>query len=199
MSGPLDALTAPWREAFHLMWEAYAAGTIPVGAVLVDEGGEIASRGRNRIFDTATDGQLGRTRLAHAELNALAALPSTRTYEGFTLYSVLEPCHLCLGAAFAARVGTVRYAAADPYGGAVGKLVPSRDHLVHPVAVEGPLPGDAGRLPELLLVAHFLWRVPGGEFVRFYREASPELVEAAAAIPPPDAGATLEDAFAALQ
>jgi len=32
----------------------------------------------------------------------------------------------------------------------------------------------------------------------FYRERSPELVEAARALPPPDSGAGLADAFAAL-
>ena len=41
------------------MWEAYAAGTIPVGAVIVDERGEVVSRGRNRIFDDASGAQLG--------------------------------------------------------------------------------------------------------------------------------------------
>jgi tRNA(adenine34) deaminase len=179
------------------MWEAYAAGTIPVGAVVVDEAGAVVARGRNRIHDDAVERQLGRTRLAHAEVNALALLRPPRTYEAFTLYSALEPCHLCVAAAFSARVGVVRYAAEDPYAGGVGKLVPGPDHLTHPVAFEGPLPGAAGIVPELLHIAHMLWRVPDGNFVRFYRRARPELVAAAAVLPPPDAGATLADAFAA--
>ena len=48
---------APWPEVFSLMWEAYLAGTIPVGAVVVDPAGEVVCRGRNRIFDDACDGQ----------------------------------------------------------------------------------------------------------------------------------------------
>jgi hypothetical protein len=142
--------------------------------------------------------QLGRTRLAHAELNALLDLSAERTYEDFTLYTALEPCHLCLSAMYSVRVGNLRYAAVDPYGGAVGKLLPSADHDAHPVTVEGPLPGAAGRLPELLHVAHFLWRLPDSNFMRVYRSTRPELVAAAKALPPPRSGATLADAVAAL-
>ena len=180
------------------MWESYLAGTIPVGAVIVDEAGHVVSSGRNRIFDDPRDGQVGRTRLAHAELNALTALTSKRTYEGFTLYSALEPCHMCLSAAIAVRVGSLRYAASDPYGGAVGKLVASHDHEAHPLSIEGPLAGAPGRLPELLLVAHFLWRVPSGSVTSFYQTARPDVIAGAEALPAPDSGATLADAVAAL-
>jgi tRNA(Arg) A34 adenosine deaminase TadA len=181
------------------MWEAYAVGTIPVGAVVADSDGVVVSRGRNRILDPEAHAtQLGRTRLAHAEINALLELDASRTFESFTLYTALEPCHLCLAAAYSARVGRVSFAGEDPYGGAVGKLVPGPDHLAHPVAVEGPLPGAAGLLPELLHVAHFLWRLPDGNVLRLYRAERPGLVAAAAKLPPPRSGATLEDAVGAL-
>ena len=152
------------------MWEAYLAGTIPVGAVVVDETGEVVSRARNRTFDDPRDGHLGGSRLAHAELNALVALTSERTYEGFTLYTTLEPCHLCLSAAISVRIGSLRYAAPDPQAGAVGKLVPSRDHEAHPLNVEGPLPGAPGRLAELLHLAHCLWRSPRRRRGKFLSE-----------------------------
>jgi tRNA(Arg) A34 adenosine deaminase TadA len=129
------------------MWDAYVAGTIPVGAVVVDDAGEVVSRGRNRIFDDAHDTSLARSRLAHAELNALIPLGSERTYEALSLYTALEPCHLCLSAAISVRIGTLHYAAPDPYGGAVGKLIPSRDHDAHPVRSRGHWPALAGRLP----------------------------------------------------
>ena len=193
-----DALPAPWPDVFALMWEAYLAGTIPVGAVVVDEAGQLVTSGRNRIFDHPLEGQLGRSRLAHAELNALAGLPSERTYEGCTLYTSLEPCHLCLSATISVRIGSLRYAAPDPYAGAVGKLVPSKDHEAHPLGVEGPLRGAPGRLPELLHVAHMLWRAPTGGVASFYRRLDPGLVAAAQKLPAPGSGATLVDAFAAL-
>ena len=37
-----------WRCAFRQAWAAYVAGTIPVGAVVVDPHGVIAAEGRNR-------------------------------------------------------------------------------------------------------------------------------------------------------
>jgi tRNA(adenine34) deaminase len=194
-----DELPAPWPEVFSLMWEAYLAGTIPVGAVVVDEAGAVVSRGRNRIFDGPRDGQLSGSRLAHAELNALVALTSQRTYEGFTLYTSLEPCHLCLSATISVRIGTLRYAAQEPYAGALGKLVPSADHEAHPLKVEGPLNGAPGSLPELLHLAHCLWRVPSRGVSSFYRSFKPELVAAAQTLPAPDSGASLTDAFAALR
>jgi tRNA(Arg) A34 adenosine deaminase TadA len=40
-----------WRGAFRQAWAAYVAGTIPVGAVVVDPHGVIAAEARNRIFD----------------------------------------------------------------------------------------------------------------------------------------------------
>jgi len=177
------------------MWDAYDAGTIPVGAVIIDGAGNVVSRGRNRIFNTAADGQLAATRLAHAEMNALVRLRASRTYQDHALYTALEPCHLCLSAAVTARVGTLHYAAADPYGGAVGKLIPSRDHEAHPLSVDGPLATEAGRLPELLLVAHFLWRRPDGDVAKFYRERFPQVVEEARRLPLPNSGATLGDAL----
>ena len=178
-------LEAPWDEVFELMWEAYRAGTVPVGAVVTDESGAIVARGRNRIFDEPAGRELGASRLAHAEINALSALSSDRTYEGWTLWSALEPCHLCLSAAHSVRVGTVRFAGRDHYGGATGKLVPSVDHLAHPLVVEGPLDGEAGRIPELLLVALFLWRRPEGDVVRYFAENDPDLVMRARGIEPP--------------
>jgi tRNA(Arg) A34 adenosine deaminase TadA len=193
----LGRYDGPWIDVFVLMWEAYEAGTIPVGAVLADETGRIAARGRNRIFDRPDDHELGGTRLAHAEVNALLALSSDETYEGWTLYTALEPCHVCLAATFSARVGRLRFASADAYGGAVGKLLPSPDHTAHPVTVEGPLDGPAGLLPEALLVAHCLWRRPEGDVVRFYREERPELFGLAQTLPVPGAGGTLPGVYAA--
>lgn len=179
------------------MWEAYLAGTIPVGAVLADEQRVIVSRGRNRIFTAPTEGALGGTRLGHAEINALIGLPTERTYPELTLYSSLEPCHLCLSAATMSRIGAVRYAANDPYAGAVGKLLESEYTRRNPVRVEGPLPGSAGRFPELLHLRHMLWRVPDSPGLgAYYRRVKPDFVELALRIPAPSDATTLDDAFA---
>ena len=187
-----------WDKVFDLMWEAYCAGTIPVGAVVADESGEVICQGRNRTYDVAFEGELAGIRMAHAEVNALSQLTSDRTYEGHTLYSTLEPCHLCLSAAFAVRVGKVRYAAEEPYGGGVGKLIPSIDHIRHPVVIEGPLDDSRGAFAGAVQIAHFLWRLPGGRVVAYYSELRPDLVAAARLLPPPDAKASLAEAFSTL-
>ena len=85
----------PWREAFRLAWKAFGAGSIPVGAVVVDESGSVVARGRTRIFETtAAPGQLAGTRLAHAEVNALAQLLPSKRLDRSTLYTTVEPCAL---------------------------------------------------------------------------------------------------------
>ena len=40
-----DEFAVPWPEVFSLMWEAYLAGTIPVGAVVVDATGKSFAAG----------------------------------------------------------------------------------------------------------------------------------------------------------
>jgi tRNA(adenine34) deaminase len=109
-----------WRCAFRQAWAAYVAGTIPVGAVVVDPNGAIAAEGRNRIFDTGDPprGQLSGSWLAHAEVNAIAQIDAerSRTADGWAVYSTLEPCPMCAGAitlAFRGRI-TVAYACGDP-------------------------------------------------------------------------------------
>jgi len=192
----LELLESPWLEVFELMWEAYLAGTIPVGAVVAAPDGGVAARGRNRIFDAAHEGQLAGTRLGHAEINALVGLDCERTHEELTLYTALEPCHLCLAAATTARVGAVRYAGEDPFGGAVGKLLPSEDMRRHPLVIEGPLPGAAGLLPELLHLRHMLWRVPDSNVAALYQRERPELFARALDIPAPPEATTLAAALA---
>ena len=109
-----------WRCAFGQAWASYVAGTIPVGAVVVDPHGVIAAEARNRIFDAGDlpRGQLAGSWLAHAELNAIAQIAAERstTAEGWAVYSTWEPCPLCAGAitvAFRGRI-TVGYACRDP-------------------------------------------------------------------------------------
>jgi hypothetical protein len=61
--------------------------------------------------------------------------------------------------------------------------------------IVGPLPGTAGELPELLHVAHFLWRAPASNILDFYRRTRPAVVARAKALPKPDSGSTLDEAF----
>lgn len=87
--------------------EAYRAGEVPVGAVLVKEG-EMIATGYNR-----REGLQDPT--AHAELLAIRAaaevMGSWRLTET-TLYVTLEPCTMCAGAIIQSRIARLVFGTA---------------------------------------------------------------------------------------
>jgi tRNA(adenine34) deaminase len=109
---------AQWMtEALALAERAGAAGEIPVGAVIVDRGGQIIGRGSNRR-------QSGDP-LGHAELIAIrqaAEVIGDWRLEGTTMVVTLEPCAMCAGALVNARVGRLIFGAFDPKAGFCGSL-----------------------------------------------------------------------------
>lgn len=106
------------RHALELARRAQAEGEVPVGAVVVlDE--KVIGEGWNRPISAADP-------TAHAEIQAMRAAASTRkNYRlvGATLYVTLEPCAMCVGAMFHARIRRVVFGAADPKTGAAGSTV----------------------------------------------------------------------------
>jgi len=114
-------LEKPWQACFELGWESFKKGSVPIGAVIVDDKGEIVSRGRNMIFeDKADPPEIARHKIAHAELNAILKLseydhPNIRKY---TIYTTTEPCPMCFGMIVMVNLRNVRYAAKDRYAGA---------------------------------------------------------------------------------
>lgn len=68
-----------------LAWEAYRAGSLPVGAVVVDSSSEPVGQARStRHEDIQVPNQLANTRIAHAEVNALAQLPCKGSFQGMS-------------------------------------------------------------------------------------------------------------------
>lgn len=104
--------------ALDLAREAASLDEVPVGAVVVKEG-EIVGRGFNQ--------PIGRhDPTAHAEVMALrdaAARLGNYRLPGCTLYVTLEPCAMCIGAIFHARIGRVVFGARDPKTGAAGSVI----------------------------------------------------------------------------
>ena len=122
------------RLALDQAYNAWALGEIPVGAVVIKDGGVIAT-GFNQPI-----GQCDPT--AHAEIQAIRAaadwLGNYRLGE-CTLYVTLEPCAMCAGAIQHARVTRLVYGAADPKTGACGSVIDlfSQPQLNHHTTVRG--------------------------------------------------------------
>lgn len=122
------------RRALELAQRAQQEGEVPVGAVVVrDE--RIVGEGWNRPI-AASDPT------AHAEIQAMrAASAALRNYRllGTTLYVTLEPCAMCVGAMFHARIGRVVFGAADPKTGTAGSTIDlfREKRLNHHTMVEG--------------------------------------------------------------
>ena len=120
--------------ALALAREAAAAGEVPVGCVIVDAGGRIIGRGRNRREEKQAT-------CSHAEMEAIAqaneALKSWRL-DGCTLYVTLEPCPMCAGAIVNARIPRVYYGARDEAMGACGGVLNLfMEDFPHPPALVG--------------------------------------------------------------
>ncbi len=117
-------ISSPWQRCIEEAWASYCHGSLPHGAVVVDAQGNIVAQGRNRIREQEGEGrQFAQNRLAHAELNALMALDwQAVAVRGCTLYSIIEPCPICIGAICMAHMQGVHYAVRDGGAGATSLI-----------------------------------------------------------------------------
>jgi tRNA(adenine34) deaminase len=122
------------RAALEQARLAFAAGEVPIGAVLVVEDHIIA-----RAFNQPISAQ---DPTAHAEVlvlrDAARALENYRLIEA-TVYVTVEPCLMCVGAMVHARVREVVYGAAEPKTGALVSTLKALESpgLNHRFAVTG--------------------------------------------------------------
>lgn len=112
------------HRALTLARGALDHGDVPVGAVVVHGGEEIAGGANRTVID--------RDSTAHAEM--LAIREASRVLGGWrledcTLYVTLEPCAMCAGALVLARVERVVFGAWDDKAGMAGSV---GDLLRHP-------------------------------------------------------------------
>jgi tRNA(adenine34) deaminase len=106
------------RRALALAARAAEAGEVPVGALVVMSD-EVIGEGWNRPI-------AGRDPTAHAEIVALreaARKADNYRLAGGVLYVTLEPCAMCMGAVFQARLARVVFGAWDPKAGACGSVI----------------------------------------------------------------------------
>jgi tRNA(adenine34) deaminase len=104
------------REALRVARVGLERDELPIGAVVVLDG---------HILATAHTAERAERRLlVHAELLALETADRLRPFPGqrraVQLFTTLEPCLMCFGAAISFGLGEIHYALESPGDGAVG-------------------------------------------------------------------------------
>ena len=104
------------QQAIAIAHEVKSSGDVPVGALIVNESGEILSTGKN-------EREKDNDPTAHAEVLAIRRagekLGSWRL-DGLTIIITLEPCVMCAGAILQSRIKRLVFGAFDQKAGAVG-------------------------------------------------------------------------------
>lgn len=118
---------------------------IPVGALLVDEKGEI-------ILSAGNSRKTQRDITGHAEINAIRQtmqLFSKTSLSGMTLFSTLEPCPMCAFAIREAKLTRLVFGAFDTkYGSAGSRYDLLRDQRLGPEVevIGGILESDCSKM-----------------------------------------------------
>lgn len=109
-------LSEIWKTAFEEVWVAFKNGSVPIGAVICDENGNIILKDHNRSNEADTINRC----ISHAEANVLRRLDTTKyNPKSLVLYSTMEPCPMCFGTAVMSNIRHFRYASRDSHCGFV--------------------------------------------------------------------------------
>ncbi len=100
------------KQALHQAQKAFDADEVPIGAIIVLNG-QIIGRGYN-LTEALNDVT------AHAEIQAITAAANTlgaKYLVDCTVYVTVEPCVMCAGAMYWAKIAKLVYGASeDKYG-----------------------------------------------------------------------------------
>ena len=117
------------RLALDEAKKAYDMGEVPIGAVIVNAGGDVVARGHNRR-------ECDHDATAHAEMIAIREtcekLGRWRLTD-CTLFVTIEPCPMCAGAIVMSRLDRVIYGGTDAKAGACESIfnIPGHPALNH--------------------------------------------------------------------
>ena len=129
------------QQALLLAKEAATHGDVPVGAIIVDEKGEVIGGGKNERVKNNDP-------LAHAEIMAIkdtASKLSNWRFDQLTLIVTLEPCAMCAGAIAQSRFKRLVFGSFDERAGAAGStwdLIRDARALTQIEVVSGVLADD---------------------------------------------------------
>jgi tRNA(adenine34) deaminase len=104
------------QQAVSFAQEVKSSGDVPVGALIVNEVGEILSTGKN-------EREKNNDPTAHAEIVAIRKVSEkigSWRLDDLTLVVTLEPCVMCAGAILQSRIKRLVFGAFDQKAGAVG-------------------------------------------------------------------------------
>ena len=131
-----------FERAVEISKEALKTGNDGFGCLLVDKNGEIIMEQRNAVADEGDP-------TAHDAMTLIRK--AVKTYDSdflkdCTLYATMEPCVMCMGAAFWADLGAVKFAVTEKELGTIlsgGLNMPSTEFAQRSpkeIKVEGPFP-----------------------------------------------------------
>jgi tRNA(adenine34) deaminase len=102
-------------DALQLAHEAWGQGEVPVGALVVNDSGQVLSRAHNLK-------EKSHNPCGHAEILALQTAGKAKgdwRLDGCRLIVTLEPCSMCMAALVHARIDKLVFGAYDPKAGSL--------------------------------------------------------------------------------
>ena len=110
-------LTKEWQRAFEEAWISFQGGSIPIGAIITDQNGNVLMTGRNE----SGEGRYPNHRVAHAEASCVRNLDIEKypDFNEYHLYTTMEPCPMCMGTIVMGGIRNVHVASKDRYCGAL--------------------------------------------------------------------------------
>ena len=133
------------QQAILLAKEAGLRGDVPVGALVVDDSGNLVGQGAN-LREQDNDPT------AHAEIVAIRdAAKKLGNYrlDELTMVVTLEPCGMCAGAIAQSRIKRLVFGSFDEKAGAVGSvwdLLRDTRAIYKPEVISGVLEDECGQL-----------------------------------------------------
>ena len=110
-------LSAEWKKTLEQAWIAFQHGSIPIGAIITDEEGNVLIAGRNETCEAHYPNR----RTAHAEMYCVRNLDIGKypKFYDYHLYTTMEPCPMCMGTIVMGGIRKIHVAAKDKYCGAL--------------------------------------------------------------------------------